>query len=103
MELQWSVSLEDGGECHSIEIPGAYADVYDKARALAYLRIATLEPGTLIEPPGIVGRGDHVYVEIHVRHSARIVVNVTGSLVDGLMPPAVEAIATQPLDPDPAA
>jgi hypothetical protein len=93
MELQWLVSLEDGGECHSIEIPGAYADVYESARTVAYDRIATLESGTLIEPPGIVGRGDHVYVELHVRRPAPVM---------ALRPP-VEAIVLHPLDPDPAA
>ncbi len=40
------------------------------------MRIATLDSGALLQPPGIVGRGDHVYVEIHLRPSPLPVVDL---------------------------
>lgn len=61
----WTVSEPDasGRACHSLTVAGP--DTIERARAMAFQRIAEL--GLECGPPGVVGRGDHAYVELHVR------------------------------------
>ncbi len=77
---EWQVSAD--GSCHSLCVPGEYALAYPVARDLAYQRIGTLENGSLLHPPAIVGRGDHVYVELHVRVPAAVDATPVSAIVD---------------------
>jgi hypothetical protein len=82
----WQVAEPiDGIICHSLEVHGP--DMIERARTAAYERIAALPNSSLLHPPGIVGRGDHAYVELHVRaHAAPavpVVVDLARDSLDG--------------------
>lgn len=82
----WQVAEPiDGIVCHSVEVRGS--DMLERARAAAYERIATLPNISLLHPPGIVGRGDHAYVELHVRAPAApvaaVVIDLARDSLDG--------------------
>lgn len=78
----------DGMVCHSLVVRRddvSVDDTFDRAKRFASERISALSLSC--NPPGIVGRGDHVYVEIHARTPAAApqpvvtyVINVSGSL-----------------------
>ncbi len=87
MDSSWNIaSLPNGIACHSREFAG---DGIEIARAIAYAYIAeySLE---VLGPPAVVGRGDHVYVEVYAR--------ATGSEVALAEPEpvAVTAIEAEP-------
>lgn len=84
----WTRTEEPNGvTCLSLAVPGAYNDAYPAARVLAYERLAQGGPddALLSGPPAIVGRGDHVVIELRWQRPAAAMVvnvNVAGSIID---------------------